>query len=151
MQCGFFYKKRTLLSTHQSAIREAPTVFSRLPSLMAADKPCPLQPSLVVRSCTVNYKGRISLLSQFFFQDSHFLSELRGEIDSFSQKACLLQMMKFLSVEVVAVVVQQVLSQFTHRFLINDSAYLVPGNFNIVSMLIRVSKFVADHNSLLTQ
>ena len=36
-------------STHQSAIREAPTVFSRLPSLMAADKPCPqLQLSLVL-------------------------------------------------------------------------------------------------------
>ena len=43
----FFYKKG-LISTHQSAIREAPTVFSRLPSLMAADKPCPqLQPSLI--------------------------------------------------------------------------------------------------------
>ena len=59
-----------------------------------------------------------------FFQDSCFLSELRGEIDSFSQKACLLQMMKFLSVEVVAVVVQRVLSLLTHRFLINDSACL---------------------------
>ena len=46
MKCSFFYKKG-LLSTHQSAIREAPTIFSRLPSLMAADKPCPLlQPSL---------------------------------------------------------------------------------------------------------
>ena len=43
----FFLQKRTLLSTHQSAITEAPTVFSRLPSLMATDKPCPLlQPSL---------------------------------------------------------------------------------------------------------
>ena len=29
-------------SVHQSAIREAPMVFSRLPSLMAAEKPCPL-------------------------------------------------------------------------------------------------------------
>ena len=39
--------KNGLLSTHQSAIRESPMVFSRLPSLMAADKPCPLlQPSL---------------------------------------------------------------------------------------------------------
>ena len=46
MQGSFFYKKR-LFSTHQSAIREAPKVFSRLPSRMAADKPCPvLQPSL---------------------------------------------------------------------------------------------------------
>ena len=40
MQCSFFYKKG-LLSTH-------PTLFSRLPSLIAADKPCPqLQPFLV--------------------------------------------------------------------------------------------------------
>ena len=46
MHFGFFYKKG-LLSTLQSAIVEAPTVFSRLPSLMADDKPCPLlQPSL---------------------------------------------------------------------------------------------------------
>ena len=45
----FFLQKKGLLSTHQSAIREAPTVLSRLPSLMAADKPCPLlQPSLVI-------------------------------------------------------------------------------------------------------
>ena len=35
-------EKKGLLSTHQSARREAPTVFSRLPSLMAADKLCPL-------------------------------------------------------------------------------------------------------------
>jgi hypothetical protein len=35
----FFLQKRTAKYTHQSAIREAPTVFSRLPSLMAADKP----------------------------------------------------------------------------------------------------------------
>ena len=43
-----FSTKKGLLSTHQSAIREAPTVFSRLPSLMAADKPFPqLQPSLI--------------------------------------------------------------------------------------------------------
>ena len=76
---------------------------------------------IVVRSSSVHHKGKISLLSQFFFQDSCFLSELRGEIDSFSQKACLLQMMKFLSVEVVAVVVQQVLSLFTYRFLMNNS------------------------------
>ena len=42
-----FSTKKGLLSTHQSKIREAPTGFSRLPSLMAADKPCPLlQPSL---------------------------------------------------------------------------------------------------------
>ena len=43
----FVLQKKRLLSTHQSAIREAPTVFSRLPSLMAAAKPCPqLQHSL---------------------------------------------------------------------------------------------------------
>ena len=42
-----FSTKKGLLSTHQSAVKEAPTVFSRLPSLMAADKPCLLlQPSL---------------------------------------------------------------------------------------------------------
>ena len=36
-----------MLRIHQGAKREAPTVFSRLPSLMAANKPCPLlQPSL---------------------------------------------------------------------------------------------------------
>ena len=39
----FFLQKKGLISTHQSAIKEAPTVFSRLPSLMEADK---LQPSL---------------------------------------------------------------------------------------------------------
>ena len=32
--CSFFFYKKGLLSTHQSAT-EAPTVFSRLPSLMA--------------------------------------------------------------------------------------------------------------------
>ena len=38
---------QTTQCAHQSAIREAPMVFSRLPSLMAADKPCHLsQPSL---------------------------------------------------------------------------------------------------------
>ena len=32
--------------------RQVPTVFSRLPSLMAADKPCPqLQPSLLLTLC----------------------------------------------------------------------------------------------------
>ena len=31
-----------VVCTHQSAITEAPTVFSRLPSLMAADNQCPL-------------------------------------------------------------------------------------------------------------
>ena len=47
LSSAVFSTKKGLLSTHQSAIREAPTVFSRLPSLMAADKPCPqLQPSL---------------------------------------------------------------------------------------------------------
>ena len=44
---AIFSTKKGLLSTHQSAIRKAPTVFSRLLSLMAADKPCSqLQPSL---------------------------------------------------------------------------------------------------------
>ena len=57
-----FSTKKGLLSTHQSAIREAPTVFSRLPSLMAADKPCPLlQPSLVLitlcSKCTFESKA----------------------------------------------------------------------------------------------
>ena len=33
-----FSTKKGLISTHQSAKREAPTIFSRLPSLMAADK-----------------------------------------------------------------------------------------------------------------
>ena len=43
---SFLYKKG-LLSTHKYAIREVPTVFFRLPSLMAADEPCTLsQPSL---------------------------------------------------------------------------------------------------------
>ena len=43
-----FFLQKELLSTHQSAIREAPTVLSRVPILMAADKPCPqLQPSLM--------------------------------------------------------------------------------------------------------
>ena len=42
-----FSTKKELLSTNQSAVREAPTVLSKLPSLMAADKPCLLlQPSL---------------------------------------------------------------------------------------------------------
>ena len=46
------YVVQGLISTHQSAIREAPTVFSRLPSLMEADKPCPLlQPSLLHMTC----------------------------------------------------------------------------------------------------
>ena len=45
MQFSYFYKKG-LLNKHQSAIREAPTVFSRL-NFLAANKPCPLlQPSL---------------------------------------------------------------------------------------------------------
>jgi hypothetical protein len=44
---AIFSTKEGRLSTQQSAISEAPTVFSRLPSSMAADKPCPqLQPSL---------------------------------------------------------------------------------------------------------
>ena len=50
-----------MLSTHQSAIREAPTVFSILPSLKAADKQCPqLQPSISLNhnilffSCLLN-------------------------------------------------------------------------------------------------
>ena len=38
-----FSTTKGLLSTHHSAIREAPTVFSRLPSMMAGDK----QPSLI--------------------------------------------------------------------------------------------------------
>ena len=39
--------RKELLSTPQSAISVAPTVFFRLPSLMAADEPCTLsQPSL---------------------------------------------------------------------------------------------------------
>ena len=43
----FFLQKKDCLSRNQSAIREAPTVLSRLPSQMAADKPRPLlQPSL---------------------------------------------------------------------------------------------------------
>ena len=43
-----FSTKKGLLSTYQSAIREAPTVFSGVPILMVADKPCPqLQPSLL--------------------------------------------------------------------------------------------------------
>ena len=47
LQCSFSTKKG-LLSTHRSAIREAPTVFSGVSILMAADKPCPqLQPSLM--------------------------------------------------------------------------------------------------------
>ena len=46
-----FFPKKGLLSTHQSAKREPPTVLYRLPTLMAADKPCPkLQPSLVFNS-----------------------------------------------------------------------------------------------------
>ena len=50
MQCSFFYKER-LLSTQQSAKSGASTFFSRLPSLMAADKPYPqLQPSLPTAS-----------------------------------------------------------------------------------------------------
>ena len=44
-----FSTKKT--SKYKSAIREAPTVSSRLPRLMAADKPCPqLQPSLMNRT-----------------------------------------------------------------------------------------------------
>ena len=54
MQCSFFYKER-LLSTQQSAISEASTFFSRLPSLMAADKPYPqLQPSLLKGANEIN-------------------------------------------------------------------------------------------------
>ena len=52
----FFHKKRAP-ECKPEWIREAKTVFSRLPSLMAADKPCPqLQPSLMV-SGDVIYGG----------------------------------------------------------------------------------------------
>ena len=48
---GFVVQLYLQKSTAQSAIREAPTVFFRLPRLMAADKPCPLlQPSLSRKS-----------------------------------------------------------------------------------------------------
>ena len=62
-----FFLQKGLLSTHQSAIREAPTVFSRLPSLMAADKLCPqLQPSLLL----IELLGSRILLNLFFIEAS---------------------------------------------------------------------------------
>ena len=44
-----FSTKKRLLSRHQSAIRESPTVFSRLPSLMVADKQCPPYGAMPIR------------------------------------------------------------------------------------------------------
>ena len=41
MYFSFLFIKKGPLSAHQITIREAPTVFSRLPTLMEADKPCP--------------------------------------------------------------------------------------------------------------
>ena len=44
----WFFDKKGLPECKPEWNREAITVFSRLPSLMAADKPCPqLQPSLI--------------------------------------------------------------------------------------------------------
>ena len=53
--------------------REAITVFSRLPSLMAADKPCPqLQPSLSTNSCRKVASSNMSHLESHAMHEGDF-------------------------------------------------------------------------------
>ena len=71
---SFLYKKG-LLSKHQSAISETPTVSSRLPSLMAAGKLSPLlQPSLI------QAHTKLEQVSKYYFLIGYLDQFLRADM-----------------------------------------------------------------------